>query len=333
VKALAAILIVGNAAVTLAQSPATVSGIVVDSATRQGVAGAIITAGNSQRILSARSDEAGRFTLRGLNAERATIAVRRIGYRQMERSIEVSADTSFTLVIVPNGVRLAPVRVGAKGEGVWGVVVRSTDFSPISGAQVFVAGSGKPVTTDSAGEYFVPLKRPGTFMVRVTRQGFAEDVLPVKVKRDEIVESSHVLEESNRTATPPGLWDDFDQRLRWAPPNSSTLVTGADLRAVGGSVTDGLRGSAAFVRLALNLPERPTDICVFVNGTPRPGVDLNDLRPDDIRAIEIYGKDQMGVDLGKLWPRGAACGSGGPKRVPMGRAVPPTVRFAVIWTR
>jgi hypothetical protein len=321
-----------------AQAPVAVSGTVVDSATRQGVAGAIISAATSDRLVSTRSDEAGKFTLRGLNPDQARIAVRRIGYRQQEWSVEVNADTSVTLTIVPNGVRLAPVRVGAKGEGVWGVIVRASDFAPIAGAKVFVAGSGMPVITDSAGEYFVPLKRPGTFMVRVTQKGFAEDILPVKVKRDEVVESSHVLEESDRAGVLPGLWLDFDKRLRWAPTNNSALVTGADLRAAGGTTSDALRMSPEFVRTAIRLVSPPRGICVFVNGIPRPLMDIDDIRPEEIRAMEVYsnvGKDQMVIELGKMWPSGAYCGSGGAKGGASNRQVGsmPVVKWAVIWTR
>ena len=335
--ALALALLAGRAA-----SQVVVSGTVVDSATRQGVAGAVVTAATSQRLLSTRSDEAGTFVFRGLNSDQVTIAVRRISYRQQEWKIELGGDTTLTLTIVPNGVRLAPVRVGAKGEGVWGVVVRLNDLRPIAGAKVFVAGSGTPVVTDSSGEYFVPLKRPGTFMVRVTSPGFAEDILPVKVKRDEVVESSHILEESNRPATPPGLWDDFDKRLRWAPTNNSALVTGADLRAIGGSTSDGVRMSSAFVRTAIRMKIPPQSICVFVNGTPRPMMDIDDIRPEEVRAIELYSdirKDQLVIELDKMWPKGAACGSVGARPSPTpavrgrGAAQPPGIKWAVIWTR
>ena len=339
---IAACLISMAFAATAAGQSVTVRGVVRDSATRQGVAGAIVTLATSQRILSTRTDEAGTFAFGGVNPDRMTVAVRRIGYAHREWSAAVGVDTSLTLLIVPNAVRLAPVRVGAKGEGVWGVIVRSTDFAPSAGARVFVAGSGAPVTTDSSGEYFVPLKRPGTFMVRVTHSGYAEDVLPIKVKRDEVVESSHVLEESTRPPTPPGLWADFDKRLRWAPTNNSALVTGADLRAIGGTVADGLRASPAFVRTALRLPEPATNLCVFLDGTPRPGTDIDMIRPEEIRAIEIYSdvqKDQLVLELNKMWPPGAPCGSGGGRLSTgstyrgRGRAAPPSVRWAVIWTR
>lgn len=334
-------LLIGILATNAQAQSVTVRGIVRDSATRQGVPGAIVTVGTSQRILSTRTDEVGAFTFGGVNPDRATIAARRIGYRQQEWTIDVRADTTVALMISPNATRLAPVRVGAKGEGVWGSIVGVNDLRPVVGAKVFVIGSGITVVTDSAGEYFVPLKRPGTFLVRVTQRGFAEDVLLVKVKQNEVVESSRLLEVSDRPGMPPGLWVDFDQRLRWAPRNNSALVTGADLRAIGGTVSDGLRASQEFVRTAIRLPFTPIALCVFVDGTPRPGMNIDDIRPEEIRAMEIYSdipKDQMVIGLDNMWPRGAACGSGGGsggRAAPRGRgrASPPSVKWAVIWTR
>jgi hypothetical protein len=79
-------------------------------------------------------------------------------------------------------------------------------------------------------------------------------------------------------------------------------------------------------------------LCVFLNGTPRPGMSINDIRPEEIRAIEVYSdipKDQMVIELDKMWPRGGICGSNRQSLAPRGRgrASPPSVKWAVIWTR
>jgi hypothetical protein len=178
----------------------------------------------------------------------------------------------------------------------------------------------------------------------VTQPGFAEDVLPVTVRRDQVVESSRLLEESSEHGISAGLWDDFDQRLRWKPITSA-LITGSELRASGATIPDALPVSPEFIKKQLTFSS--DGVCLFVNGTPRPGMTLNMIRIEDVRAIEVYSdqiKDQMVIGLQKLWPPKLKCGDGfgevgsdtrRPKALnstPI-RPKPPAARWIVIWTK
>jgi hypothetical protein len=318
-----------------------VSGTLLDSATRQPVAGGIVSLRSGDQVFRDRADEAGAFRFTGMAAGLIYAEVKRIGYGPKSFSFSLDRDTALIVLITPSARKLVPVNVLGKGEGVFGVIGRSADLKPIPGAKVLVVGSGLTVTTDSAGEFFVPLKHPGSYLVRVTAAGFGEEVLPLSVKKNEVVESSQLLDASDRKPLSAGLWDDFDQRLRWRPI-ASALVSGAEIRAAGATVHNALLASPSFVRSAL----RPNAPCIFVNGQPRPGMLLDQIRVEDIRAIEVYSdqrKDEVYLGpLKDMWPKNFPCGpaltpqSGprprsntGPNRsAPIAR-----MKWVVIWTR
>jgi hypothetical protein len=312
---------------------ATVAGVVLDSATRRPVAGAIVTLRSGDRVVPARTDEAGAFRIPRLPTGEVVAEVKRIGYRLTTSRLEVRADTTLTLVVAPAARALAPVNVFGKGEGVFGTIARSADLRPIFGAKVLVVGSGVTAITDSSGEFSVPLKHPGTYMVRVTADGYGEEVLPLTVRKNEVVESSQLLDLSDRKPLSAGLWDDFDQRLRWKPVVSA-LITGSELRAAGATVREALTASPSVIKAQLRLV--PEDVCLFVNGQPRPGMTIDDFRVEDIRAIELYqGKDSIYISgLVKMWPPKLPCGSGleNTSRRPRGPNQA-KVKWAVVWLR
>jgi hypothetical protein len=340
---LAAVLVV-ETSTAAGQGTVSISGTLVDSATRQPVAGGIIALRSGDKVFNERADEAGAFRFVRIPTGSIVVEVKRIGYGPKSFGLSVDRDTALTVVIVPTARRLVPVNVLGKGEGVFGVIGRSSDIKPIPGAKVLVVGSGLTVTTDSAGEFFVPLKHPGSYLVRVTAEGFGEEVLPIAVKKNEVVESSQLLDASDRKPLSAGLWDDFDQRLRWRPIQSA-LISGAEIRAAGPDVRTALLYSPSMIRSGLLVTQKP---CIFVNGQPRPGMEITDIRVEDIRAIEIYGdakKDEVYLGpLKEMWPRNMPpCGTGiGGSPVRGGATVQPRgrgpakvamMKWVVIWLR
>lgn len=304
-------------------------GTVRDSSTGRAVAGAIVEFRNTVNLRSTRTDEAGEFRFRDVAMGEATLTVRRIGYAALQRAVQVS-DAPVVLDIVPSVQRLAPVRVGAKGEGIYGVVVSQADFRPIPGAKVFVAGGGTSVLTDSAGQYFIQLKRPGSYVLRVTARGFAEDILPLEVKKDQVEEASRALEASNASPTPGGMWIDFDERLRLRGRNSS-VAPGSELRRAGGWLMDAAMASPSFMNRGLRFAG---PVCVFLNGSPRPGLSVEQISVDDIDVVELYADDKWDravTELKKTWPRGVPCTS---TRLPWnGAPLNGVVRWAVVWLK
>lgn len=332
-------LVVGVGSKASAQGAVRVSGTVLDSSTRQPVAGAIVTMRSGEKVFSERTDEGGVFRMPRFEPGYIRVELRRIGYERKTFGVVIPSDTALDVVMAQTARKLVPVKVLGKGEGVFGVIGRSADFTPIPGAKVLVVGSGITATTDSAGEFFVPLKHPGAYMVRVTAPGYGEEVLPIAVRKDEVVESSQLLDASDRKPLSAGLWDDFDQRLRWRPI-ASALVSGAELRAAGGD----LKLTPAVVRSGL----RPGPICLFVNGQPRPELAFTDIRPEEIRAVEVYSdqrKDEVYLGVMKeMWPRNSPpCGTGirdagapgNPTKQARGQGRPKVafIKWVVVWLK
>ena len=93
-----------------AQVPArrTITGVVIDSA-RTPLAYANITVGQTRTI----ANDSGRFTLRTVSRGPLKLLVRRIGFQVSEMSLPAGPDTSISIVMAQNAVRLAAVTVVA----------------------------------------------------------------------------------------------------------------------------------------------------------------------------------------------------------------------------
>jgi hypothetical protein len=178
----------------------------------------------------------------------------------------------------------------------------------------------------------VDVGKPGVYLVRIRRPGYADEVFSLEIPRDRLVEASRLLDSSSTAPAPglDGLWDDFDQRVRWRAMNSA-LVPGSQVRRYGGSLTDAIQGSAAVVNKGLRIG---SEACVFVDGVPRPGLPLDAVRVDDVEAVEVYGTrgDPTGV-LARQWPPGVPCTA---TAIHPSRTVGPSpevARYVVVWLR
>ena len=73
-----------------------------------------------------------------------------------------------------------------------------------------------------------------------------------------------------------------------------------------------------------------SSVCIFVDGQARPGYPVNMIRPEEVKAMEVYGG---GADAAKLlmadWPLKAPCSETG-ERIPRGSRV---ITALVIWTK
>jgi hypothetical protein len=305
----------------------TVKGTVTDSATRRPVNGVIIDLASDSKRYSARTDEAGEFRFADIEPGGYRLVTRRIGFTPLVRSVAVTQDMkAVSLGLSPIPATLRTVRVHGEGTGVFGEIGTSTDLKPIIGARVQVAGANQSIFTDSAGAYFIPLQRPGSYVVRVQAEGYADEMFVVKVGRDEVADGSRLLDASTGARIPPGLWNDFDQRLRWRS-NNSTLVPGSEIRGASPSLEEAIQRSPSAVRQGLRLGP---SVCVLVNGSPRPGLSLNAIRVEEITAIEVYGRDREAVSfLAKQWI-GQCSLTYAKARNPN---APEVIRYVVIWTR
>jgi hypothetical protein len=302
-----------------AQTARIVRGVVTDSASRQPLAGALVDIRSATLRITDRTDEEGNFRIRGIPPGQYQVVVLRIGYGEVRRDIEVAGrDVELRLSMRAIAQRLDVFRVRGDITAIYGMVGTLPDLLPLSGTRVQVLGADKEQVTDSTGGFFIPVKDPGTYMVRMTRDGYAERLFPIEVPRNRATDASRMLDPGVGSA--PGLdfvFKELDARLRMRSAATSAFVPGAEIRRGGNNLVDGIRASPSFTSRGLMLAD---SACVFVNGIPRPGVSLESFFPEEIEAVEVYAQaggapQPMGVASGDRsnvlatgWPPRAKCG-------------------------
>jgi hypothetical protein len=268
------------------------TGTVVDSATGRPLSGAIIQFIDSTRSFGVRTDDAGAFESR-LPASHYQILVRRIGYAPLTESRTFTEKvTILELRMVPIPQTLRPVHVKGQGAGIYGEIAALKDLSKVVGARVQVAGANAKLQTDSAGSFFVPVKEPGTYAVRITANGYAMDFFTVDVAKDQVADASRYLISADKSdAIPEMAWAQFDERLRWRSATNYLFTSGGDLRRFSGDLRSAIEAVAA------KLPNTPRwgdfPPCVFLNGSPRPALDLDAIDVKEVKGIEVYGMDPL----------------------------------------
>lgn len=316
-----------------AQTPArVVRGTVRDSASGRPLSGAAVELAGASLHATTRSDQQGGFQFARLAAGRYQVTVREIGYTQASREIDVSErDATIAIRMVPTSQRLDTVRVNANVTAVYGIVGTTVGLHPVSGADVQVIGSQQRATTDSAGRFFVALKKGGSYFVRVRHDGFTDQFSPVDMPNDHAVETFILLDSGTVATGTDALWDELDERLRWEGQHGA-LIPGDQITRWGGSTSDAIRGSQAFVRKGLQLTPK---VCLFVNGLPKPGWPLDAIRPEQIATVELY--TDTGDETNTLfarWPKGADCGSDTGGSSPTSRFDRKSIiRYAVVWLK
>ncbi|MEA3244524.1 MAG: carboxypeptidase-like regulatory domain-containing protein, partial [Gemmatimonadota bacterium] len=160
--------------------PAAIVGVVVDTAGSPIGDVELITGAGRRSTVSARD---GSFRLADLLPGRYAVVARKVGY--LPRTLNVFAgkdDVPVRFVLTPFARSLPPsltvaVRVGLEG------VVADSSHRPLPNVAVEIIGSNRRVSTDAAGAFFVDLD-PGSYMVRFGRDGYADQMVSVRVAPD-----------------------------------------------------------------------------------------------------------------------------------------------------
>jgi hypothetical protein len=327
--AIGILIAVATASPAFAQESFTLTATIRDSATGRPVPGAVVQMASSTRQFSTRSDEAGEVAIRNFEAGQYRVVIRRIGYAPLATDVVIANDTRRDFRIAPLPQALREVRVRGTGSGIYGAVGTSAGLEPIAHAKVQVAGARQSVQTDSAGQFFVPLEGPGTFMIRVSHPGFADQVFPIVVMRNQVADASTLLDQSdNARSIPPGLWKDFDQRLSIRSINNTAVVMGSDVRRNPIDLLSSLELTGAVNARGLRFGPMA---CVYVNGSAVPGYPINSIRPEEVTAVEVYASDRaVTAELNDTWPGGPCSETGRRVSNPRAREV---VRYLMIWTK
>ncbi len=329
--ALVAVLV---ASATVAAQDPHVAGVIRDSSTGEPLGGALIDVRSTSFQRAARSNQRGEFRVNDVPPGDYRVSVRRIGYRELQRPLRTTnRDTSMVFALTGVVRELDTVRVRSSVTGIHGVVGTAHGLRPIPGATVQVLGVNRPTKTDSSGKFFIELQKPGTYLVRVARAGYAHQLLSIDVPRERSVETATLLDTTDTRARmgTETLWNEFDRRLIWRGPKSA-LVGLAELDSLDEyALSDALNRSSSAFRRGMRVGSAT---CVFVNGVPRPGWWVDAFRTERVEAVELYGPGADGTGtLRQAWPPRTPCGlpQGGANGV--GGLPAGTAAFAVIWLK
>jgi hypothetical protein len=173
----------GDATLDIVVPVARLAGIVVDAASKQPLADAMVEADSGEaqpggpRMLSgSATDSNGRFAIEDLEPRAYTLTARRAGFQYEKRQFTAAEAGSDELVIeLQRGEGIGLVaRDGIFGVPLRGLSARVTDAS---GTAVFMGN----VALDSEGRGEIPSVKPGQYTAMLDASGYAPISVPVSV--------------------------------------------------------------------------------------------------------------------------------------------------------
>ncbi len=272
----------------------TVTGTVVDQ--RNGTPLQYAVVGVPGQRLWDLSDEAGAFTLEGIQPGRFRIIVLRRGYYYPDKDVDFAGPLELRVEMTPED-EAAPVGPGR----VVGRVLDQASGIPIGGATVGLVPTGQETRANGEGRFTISDVSAGALLLHVRQLGFRErsdtiavlpgittDVTvtlatgPVPLDLITIFGRSPFLEargfyrrsmgsgwQANRSAIEAE--DPFDLERIF----NRVLGVQMERDQFGGAILTSTRG-------------RSCPLGVFVDGIRAPGFDLNSLPPDAVEALEVY---------------------------------------------
>ena len=340
-----------------AQSVSTVRGIVTNEAARP-LEQAQVTLDPQGANRQVRTDREGRFSFLGVPAGEHTVRVTWVGFAPENRQVHVTSGDVTADFILRRLTYLDTVAVTAKRTGLYGSVISKDSLLPVPNVRVEIIGARKIDSTNSSGTFNFPDLKPGSYVVRVKHPFYQSRNLGVVIpvgggtELDVVVDRGSVSRDQHMEM----LYREMDTRLTFRGTNTAfvprEILTGREKM----QLDKALLFAPEVAQKALYWQ---SDVCLFVDGIARPGMNLADFASEDIESVELYGApgrstmvfqrggsiagtldtsrtvrqaDPSGTLLSR-WPPKTPCG-----REPMlheqrvGATVPKVI-FAVVWTR
>lgn len=280
-------------------SPAPVKGaivgIVMDTAHRV-IEGVDVIIKDPRR--NVRTDANGRFVITDLVRGENELTVRRLGYEIAVQKIAVTDSggvARFCLIPEPRG--LPAVITSVPRGGLSGVIGDST-YNVLPGAEVKAVAGGAAAITDSAGGFYLPLKK-GTYAVMVKKAGFGSQLLSVTIPNDSGRKIAVWLSSPPRNARriAAAIEDSMKFRLMMARPSRARLLSSEDLTRNSGDLTRVVQAAAI---------ARVSDNCeAVVDGGPFV-LPLYAIDKSEIAAVEVYAIPPARNTVTSLPSRGKA---------------------------
>jgi hypothetical protein len=222
--------------------------------------------------------------------------------------------------------------IALPGTGIGGQVGTLNSLRPLPNVDISIVGIGTRVRTDSVGRFFVPLKVPGTYVVRARTIGYEPVALSVLVPRDS---TARLMLLMDTTSTPKSnayelAWQEFNDRARMRG-SKSAIVSHAELARTGEvGLMEALRVVPSVSGKQLRFGQT---VCVFVDGRPASGVPLRLWDIEAVEAVEVYTGDSKSEFTGTLAraSRGYECQ---PTEITdTSPTVRDRIRWLVIWSK
>lgn len=235
-----------------------------------------------------RTDRDGRFSFLGVPAGMHSVRVTRVGFTPETRQFEVTTGDVIVDVVLRRLTLLDTVAVTAKRTGLYGAVISKDSLLPVPGARIEIIGARKADSTDSSGTFNFPELKPGTYIVRVKHPFFESRNFAVEVpvgsgtELDVVVERGRVSRDQHMEM----LYREMDSRLTFRGINTAFVPN----EVLKGREKMPLDKALAFApEVAKKSLFMASDLCLFVDGIARPGMNLADFSPEDIESVELYG--------------------------------------------
>jgi hypothetical protein len=254
-----------------------------------------------------RTDADGRFEFLGVSTGPHELRVMRIGFQPDSQQVNLGPESQPIEIVLRRVAALQRVDVIVTPTGVYGTVLERDSLRPIPNARVTLMGAREADTSDAQGAFAMPSARPGTFMMRVSAEGYDTRIVSVRVPKDSGVGIDLVLKPGSPALDRhmEMLWADMAQRIHWRGVNSA-VVGRQQLLGKGRALDVAIRFAPDFATKSIKLTGTA---CLFVDGVPRPMATVSDFDTEDVESIEVYASgSEISKTLGVRWPRGAMCG-------------------------
>ena len=306
-------------------------GMVVDSVTGRPIEGVLLTLNGGGYAQSTASHEDGTFRFTKVTPGTYTLTARRLGYARLQMPIPVEENGVRIKVSLVRLTTLDTV-ITLPGMGIGGQVGTLNSLRPLPSADVSVIGVGTRVRTDSMGRFFVPLKVPGTYVVRARTPGYEPVTLSVFVPRDStarlmLLMDTATTQKSNAFEI---AWQEFNDRARMRGTKSA-IVSHSELARTGEpGLLEALQRVPSVSGKQLRFGQT---VCVFVDGRPASGIPLRLWDVEAVEAVEVYTSDTKSETTGTLarGSRGYECQA--TEITDTSPTVRDRIRWLVIWAK
>jgi carboxypeptidase family protein len=309
---------------------ARITGIVIDSVSGVPLPGTPVSlSGNGYAQRTSAADD-GTFRFTRATPGTYTLTARRLGYAPIKMEIPIEENGARITISLVRVAALDTVRA-RPGTGIAGEVGTLRTLKPLRDADIQIVGVGTRLKTDAAGRFYLPLRNPGSYVVRARYPGYEPQTMSLVVTKDSTARVMLLLDSASAGTSNAyeSAWTDFADRARLRGTKSA-IVSREELLSHGfPGLIDALEHAQPVIDKQLRFG--PT-VCLFVDGRPAAASPITSWDVDNIEAVEVYTSDPMSDETHTLsrTTRGYEC-----NRTGITDMVPERdrIRWVVIWLR